>query len=613
VSRLAIVVLLVISLGVAALPASGDDAPPCGPRTDPVVYEDEVTSEDARTYRLLPFEVQEGTTRVEITYDWGEQSGAPATPLTATTVDLGLWDQDGAFSAEGFRGWSGSRHRDIHVQADSAERGYHPGAVEAGRWHAEVGIAAVSPDGGWYEVEIRCLDEEVGEPPLGTRSDPDPVDPDHVARSAPGWYHGDLHMHAYHSHPDAPDWDEFVAFAREQQLDFLPVTEYTTDVHWYELGSVQRAHPDLLVWPSREIITYHGHAIALGETWDHVEYRHGFRDITMAGIQQETLDGGALFQVAHPTTFEGPVFENLCRGCPWDLDAYTDWASVDTIEIQTGPAVVRPGPQDAGGQENPFMASAIDMWEDLLNEGHFITAVGGSDDKWAGERRDEQFDTISPHGVPATAVWAQELSREALVEGLREGRAYVRNRGVAASPALELEAVAADGEGGTFGTSFAADEAEVSLRVTGAAGQVLRIVRNGETADLVPITGDDVTHTWTAERDEGSEGPLGTWWRVETQDHEARTTVANPIFLTGADPGGRDRDREPGAPDGDDRGDRGDRDDRDARAPESRRPAGVASAESARAGVLPTTGGGLAVAVVAVAGGAVLAGTMRRR
>lgn len=529
-------VALVVPLLVAAEHAP---APLCEPGGPAVAYEGEEEPDDAQTYRLLPFEVSEETTRIAVQYDWGsDDPTADEDPLRGTTIDLGVWDQHGPFDAEGFRGWSGSRHRDVTISAGEATRGYLAAPIEPGIWHVELGVAAVDRNGGWWEVEITCHDDVETTSPSGTAGQPDPVDPDHVASTEPGWFHGDLHMHAYHSAPDAPDWDEFVAFAREQQLDFLPITEYVTSAHWYELGAVQRDHPDLLVWPGREIITYHGHAIALGETWDTIEYRHGFEDITMAEIQRDTIAEGALFQVAHPTTFEGEVFEQLCRGCPWELEPFTDWDTVHTIEVLTGPAVVYPtGQQDAAGFENPFMREAIEMWEDLLNDGYRITAVGGSDDKWAGERTDE-FGTISPHGVPATAVHSEELSRAGLTEALLAGRAYVRSLGVEGSPALEMTAVTDDGEEATFGGELTADSAELTVEVTDGAGQLLVLYRNAEEQVVVPVTGDEFEHTLTVERDPGSEGPLGTWWRVETLDPATgppmvATTVGNPIFLVG--------------------------------------------------------------------------------
>ena len=122
------------------------------------------------------------------------------------------------------------------MQADTAERGYRPDPVEPGTWNVDLGIAAVAPTGATYAVTVRCLDPEVGPPFVA-----DPVDPTHVADDEPGWYLGDLHMHAYHSNPRGPDrpttWSSTPVAAG---LDFLPITEYVTNQHHRELGAACR-------------------------------------------------------------------------------------------------------------------------------------------------------------------------------------------------------------------------------------------------------------------------------------------------------------------------------------------------------------------------------------
>src|SRR5205085_7834431 len=126
----------------------------------------------------------------------------------------------------------------------------------------------------------------------------------------------------------------------------------------------------------------------------------------------------------HPTPFPGPLFRNLCRGCEFELGDDIDWDAVDTIEILTGEALVSPReyhlPDVGARATNPFFGAAIDLWESLLNRGHKITAVCGSDDK------------LGPKlGTCATAVFASELSRPAVIDAIRAGRAYVRARVVA--------------------------------------------------------------------------------------------------------------------------------------------------------------------------------------
>jgi hypothetical protein len=506
---------------------SGGPPPVVEPGGPPVVIKGTAFPGDEKTYLVLPFEVRPGTTRVDVDYEYKAcEPAPPANPLTRTVLDLGLWDERGYRSAAGFRGWSGSRARHVWVQADDAQRGYRPGPVNPGIWHVELGLAAVGPTGASWTVAVRGSGPPVGPPPVPRR-----VDAAHVARPAPGWYHGDFHMHAWHSNPKGPTPDEFVAHARAARLDFLPVTEYVVGHHWEQYGDVAERNPDLVIWPGREIVTYFGHVQSLGETPGFIEYRHGFEDVHIRDIQAAVRGAGALFQVNHPTTFPGPLFQNFCRGCAWELGDEIDWSGVDTIEVLTGPALVRPSELQMGdlGFEiaNPFMATAVDLWESLLNRGFRITAVSGSDDKKGPGL-----------GSCATAVHAASLSRPALVEAIRAGRAYVRTRGVAASPALELAVAGPDGQEGTFGSTVVVGgpgtgaRARVTVTVTGGAGQSLRVVRNGDDLATVPVDADPFVHAFEAVRVPG-EGPLGTWYRVETFDARSRTTIANPVYLAG--------------------------------------------------------------------------------
>lgn len=510
----------------------------CGPATGPVTFSGAVTRADAKTYKVLPFAVQPGTTRVEVSYSWGDvhvtPMPPPSTPATQTVFDIGLWDQDGYRSPAGFRGWSGSRQGrtgsgtgPVWVQADAAERGYLPGAVQPGTWWVDLGIAAVGPTGAQWFVRVRCLD-----PPVGPEPQADPVDPTHVAGAEAGWYFGDFHMHAYHSANNGPTWEQLVQQSRDAGLDFLPVTEYVTSAHWSTLGALQRANPDLVIWPGREIITYFGHANALGETPSVVDWRHGFEDVTLRQIQAATKADGALFQVNHPTFFPGPLFANFCRGCEFELRNDIDWSAVDTIEVLTGPVAANTAdlgaPTSPANGQQPFTLTAIELWEDLLNEGHKITAVSGSDSK--GNEPSAAERTRRGYGSSATAVYAARLSRPALMDGLRAGRAYIAARGVHGSPTLRMTAVAPGGQTGSFGDTLAATTADVTVTVAGGAGQMLRIIRDGQPVATVPVASNAFSFTFPAAYTPGS-GPLGTFWRVETFDATSLTTIGNPVFL----------------------------------------------------------------------------------
>lgn len=538
---------LTVSGGAAGDPVGAEDnvevMPPaqaaCAPGQPPLEMTGQVASSDAKTYQLQPFDVDPVTERIEVAYTWSELGQLPATPLTETTIDLGLWDADGFLDPAGFRGWSGSRQgridreqAPVFIESDSAERGYVPGLIEPGTWFVELGIAAVSPEGAEWRVMVQCLAADTeAKPP------PDPVDPTHVANPEPGWYHGDFHMHAFHSNPNAPDFAGTVEQAREAQLDFLMITEYVTGRHWNTLGATQRANPDLVIWPGREIITYFGHVNTLGETPGVLEYRHGFMDVNIREIQDASLAAGALFQVNHPTSFPGPVFENFCRGCEFELGDEIDWNRVDTIEAVNGPMLANSTdiglPAIPGQIQNPFVTTAIRLWEERLLAGNKITAVSGSDSKGVDAPAERGR---KGYGSSATAVLADNLSRPALTEGIQAGHVYIRTLGVAGSPELEMT-VTAGQQTGTFGDSLTAETATLEVRVTGGQGQLLKLYQNGLPVPLavVPILGDPFTHSQPIFRLPLTEGSLGTFWRIETFDplQQVITTIGNPVFLTG--------------------------------------------------------------------------------
>ena len=538
--RLGLIALVVLTAALLPLASASSTAiPACAPGGPPVTYTGAVAQTNAKTYLVRPFNVDAATTRVEVTYDWADKPllagipPLPSTPLTQTVFDLGLWDQHGYRDVNGFRGWSGSRQgrtatgqQPVFVQQDVAQRGYRPDPIDAGIWYVELGVAAVGPTGATWTVRVTCTNPAVGPAFVAT-----PVDPTHVANPNPGWYRGDFHMHGYHSAARAPSWQQEVDEARSVGLDFLPITDYVTNQHWRELGAVQDANPGVVIWPGREIITYFGHMNAIGETPSVIDYRHGFENISARSIQQQSKADGALFQVNHPTTFAGPLFANFCRGCAFDLGGVIDWSLVDTFEVLTGPILVDSsqlaGPSNQLRIQNPFTRPAIDFWVTRLMAGNKITAVSASDSKGV------EGDPNQRWGTSATVVWADELSRPALKTGVQAGHAYVQTRGAHRSPTLEMTATAPNGETGMFGDVLHSATATMTVHVVGASGQLLTIYRNAQLAGLpVPITSNDFTYTFAAARG-GTEGPLGTFYRVETADLQSLTTIGNPIFLAG--------------------------------------------------------------------------------
>lgn len=101
----------------------------------------------------------------------------------------------------------------------------------------------------------------------------------------------------------------------------------------------------------------------------------------------------------------------LRAGCYFELGDQIDWDRVTTLEILTGPVLATGddiGTPVPGQVELPFLQSALDLWDDLLNEGHRITAVSGPDSK--GVEPDDDERQRRGYGSSATAVYAQDLS-----------------------------------------------------------------------------------------------------------------------------------------------------------------------------------------------------------
>ncbi len=488
--------------------------PTCG--ADPVTMTGAVTAADMKTYQMHPFVVPAGTAQVEVSYTWD--------PVAKGVIDLGVYDNDGTAGPAAFRSWAGSRQGRIDkdmapvvITPDRNERTVSVGPIDPGRWNVELGIAAVDEGATLnWKVVLRC---PPGPPaPLLAA---DPVDPTHVAKDQAGWYAGDFHLHAFHSSPDGPDPEAMLAKARAAGLDFVPVTEYVTPAHWDRLGALQRAHPDVVIWPGREIITYFGHMIVLNETRRAVDYRVGFEGITAGSLQRAAADDGGLVGLAHPTIFPAAQFGSLCRGCFFEKLDETDWSAVTMMEVTTSGAIA-----DVDGVEvpNPFVDTAVELWERELRDGHRLTAVSGSDDK-SGDH----------YGKTSTMVFAKNLSRPALDEAIRLGHAYVRGLGMQ-SPTLDLQAKAPDGATGMFGDTLVAPSAELTLTAKGAVGKQLTVRRNGTEVQRVPITSDPFVLTTPIQKVSDS-GPLGTFWGAEIRDldaapgRELRTVIANPVFL----------------------------------------------------------------------------------
>src|SRR5690606_26614743 len=90
-------------------------------------------------YQLVPIEVPEGTTRLEVRYRYPQSQSC--------VIDLGVGDPTLTdFPSErGLRGWSGGARDWFFIGVDAATPGYEPGPIPAGTWQIILGLYRVPP------------------------------------------------------------------------------------------------------------------------------------------------------------------------------------------------------------------------------------------------------------------------------------------------------------------------------------------------------------------------------------------------------------------------------------------------------------------------------------
>lgn len=509
----------------------------------------DVAASRAGGYLQLPFDVPAGTTAIRVRYSYdqpGDSCMTPPSPAPSNTLDIRLYSPrdpgDAAWGPDESRGWSGSAVRDFAVAENgfSAEsvyeaapkalvrghttRAYRPGPIPAGRWAVELGLAFIAPDTPLDSngVHYRVLVETTSSPDWSN----DPHAPagysTTAVRGASGWYSGDFHVHGEQEPGNATVTDTLAEAYGPQasggaDLDFVMLVDHNNNVQHDDLAGYQAANPRDLVIPGTEVTTYRGHHNNLGRG-PFVDFRGGpvvapapgtplNADVPDSALQQtqapvppagpfaELTAGGNLSQINHPTIFrELPSF---CRGCAWGYDgAETDYSKVDAIEIQTGPAAV---PASSASAPNPYTASAIAFYEAALDTGAHVAAVGSSDDHRGGSGTGP-FD--SPVGRAATMVFADELSEEAVKQGVRDDHTYVKVFG-SDGPDVSFTARSPDSrKSAIIGDTVNGRSAELTASVTGVArsgrpgAYSIVLLKNGIQLERVPFAGDEFSQVF---------------------------------------------------------------------------------------------------------------------
>ena len=445
-----------------------------------------ITDHDLHAYKLVPFDVPAGTHRMTVVFSYTGRD-------QKTVLDIGVFDP------QHFRGWSGGNKSQLTISDVDATPSYLPGPLQAGTWHLLIGVPNIRKGlTAEYVANItfsKTLDESTT--PL-------------VLENGPAWFQGDLHSHTGQSDGSCNSLRgrdvacpvfKLLEAAEQQKLDFLAITDHNTQSTYNDLRELQPYYDNLLLIRGRELTTYEGHMNAFG-TADFIEFRLGATSPALSDLIRQARSHGALVSINHPAAPSGEI----CMGCGWIHAANTDFSQVDAIEVING--------SDA---ETRF--SGIPFWEARLSEGHRITAIGGSDDHNSGTRPPRNV------GMPATVVYAKELSEPAILEGIRAGHVFVKTLGPT-GPNISFRAES-DGQQAIMGDSLVAPRGQqihFNVEVSGANGATIEVIADGRPAPKFGVV-----------------APLGVslesdgqrhWYRVNVRSADGKLlALTNPIYV----------------------------------------------------------------------------------
>jgi hypothetical protein len=322
-----------------------------------------------------------------------------------------------------------------------------------------------------------------------------------------GWYRGDFHVHSDCSDGEYPV-ETVTQLAEAEGLDFYALTDHNTIEGFNSL----EGDGEILVIPGLEVSYTQGHFNVFGmrglEEW----MGGVFERVPSVEIAGDDLDISELLEKIAAAGLVVSINHPLLRPWAWEFCGI-DLRPVTCLEIWND--LYWPGNKIANPQ-------AVAMWTDWLNAGHRITGIGGSDYHYPpkpemelpGERL----------GMPTTYVFAETLSVEGILDGIRNGRAYV-------TKGPEVDFVARLGGvdyqiGDDLGEQWG--EITFSVSVTNhPSGIIVRLIRCGEIIGEAPC--DDATDLVFVDQ----VGPnLPFWYSLSVSDrHDDDLVITNPIYV----------------------------------------------------------------------------------
>lgn len=322
--------------------------------------------------------------------------------------------------------------------------------------------------------------------------------PPRVAARGPRWYRGDCHVHSVYSDGKLTP-EQLAAGARAAGLDFIATTEHNTaDAH-----GAWRAHAgdDLLVILGEEVTTQTGHWLALGiQPGQLVDWRYQVRDEMVGRHLDQVHRAGGLCVAAHPhAPYSSGVFRYPYQG----FDVVEVWNGQWTSDL----------PWTADNE------AALAEWGRSLaadvRGGRWRPAMGNSD-----THLENQI------GMPQTVALAEELSIDAILDGIRAGRSWITE---SAAVELSFKVAAGDHSAGIGERLETCGEPTVVLaEIRGVPSGTVSFHTDGGAVHRasLPSSGSAALE-WRV----GAEEPQ--FVRIEVRHRDGRmAALTNPILLT---------------------------------------------------------------------------------
>jgi hypothetical protein len=242
-----------------------------------------------------------------------------------------------------------------------------------------------------------------------------------VLKNQPAWYIGDFHIHTY---PYSTDVDvgpiksvkNTIENSEQAGLDFLAITDHRTiDQHFDENYHSQKL---ILISAMEAGGPSHANPFGIRTLVDTQLLSSGNAEVQQA-VDRVHAQGG-IFSINHPLS--DPTWKFDVKG----IDAIEVWNALWGFWMAVDPAEY-PGDQPGNPDVIEALASdkklaneeALIFYELQLMKGFHLALRSGSDNHICANA------VCGAQSMPVTAVYAANLSEDAILDGIRQARTYI--------------------------------------------------------------------------------------------------------------------------------------------------------------------------------------------